>query len=176
MLLASLSPGDIEVIEVANVLVFGNPVIAASAVLSGMLISSGIGSLMSSKLNINNRSLLTILSLVMLFIVLYAFILTPILRASISLPFIIKIIFSIFIISPVAFFMGMPFPIGLKYLDRHNNGLIPWAWGVNGCFSVISTVLASIIADEVGYFWVMILAGVAYGLSLVANIFRDRVL
>ena len=167
----------VEIIFIQQfILYFGNPVIAASAVLSGMLISSGIGSLMSSKLNINNRSLLTILSLVMLFIVLYAFILTPILRASISLPFIIKIIFSIFIISPVAFFMGMPFPIGLKYLDRHNNGLIPWAWGVNGCFSVISTVLATIIAVEVGYFWVMILAGVAYGLSLVANIFRDRVL
>ncbi|MDD3728023.1 MAG: hypothetical protein PHN40_06750 [Dysgonamonadaceae bacterium] len=163
----------VEIIFIQQfILYFGNPVIAASAVLSGMLISSGIGSLISSRFKNSNRSLLVILSLVILFILFYAFILTPLLRASISLPFSLKIIFSILLISPVAFFMGMPFPIGLKQLNEHNNTLIPWAWGINGCFSVISTVLATIIAVEAGFLWVMLLASLAYGFALVANVFR----
>ena len=165
----------VEIIFIQQfILYFGNPVIAASAVLSGMLISSGIGSLMSSRLKNSNKTVLVVLSVVILFILLYAFILTPLLRASIGLPFFLKILFSILLISPVAFFMGMPFPIGLKHLDKNNNTLIPWAWGVNGCFSVISTVLATIIAVEAGYFWVMLLASVAYGLALLANIFEER--
>jgi hypothetical protein len=163
----------VEIIFIQQfILYFGNPVIAASAVLSGMLISSGIGSLVSSRLKNSNRNILIILSLVILFILFYAFILTPALRASINLSFFLKILFSILLITPVSFFMGMPFPIGLKYLNGHNNTLIPWAWGINGCFSVISTVLATIIAVEAGYFWVMLLASMAYGFALVVNIFR----
>ncbi len=163
----------VEIIFIQQfILYFGNPVIAASAVLSGMLISSGVGSLFSSRLKSDNRNILIILSLVILFILFYAFTLTPVLRASINLPFSMKILFSLLLISPLAFFMGMPFPIGLKHLDYHNNTLIPWAWGINGCFSVISTVLATIIAVEAGFFWVMLLASLAYGLALVVNIFR----
>lgn len=154
------------------ILYFGNPIIAASAVLSGMLISSGVGSLFSSRLKSDNRNILIILSLVILFILFYAFTLTPVLRTSINLPFSLKILFSLLLISPLAFFMGMPFPIGLKQLDWHNSTLIPWAWGINGCFSVISTVLATIIAVEAGFLWVMLLASLAYGLALLANIFR----
>ncbi len=154
------------------ILYFGNPIIAASAVLSGMLISSGVGSLFSSRLKSDNRNILIILSLVILFILFYAFTLTPVLRTSINLPFSLKILFSLLLISPLAFFMGMPFPIGLKQLDWHNNTLIPWAWGINGCFSVISTVLATIIAVEAGFLWVMLLASLAYGFALAVNIFR----
>jgi hypothetical protein len=32
--------------------------------------------------------------------------------------------------------------------------------------------LATIIAVEAGFFWVMLLASLAYGFALVANIFR----
>ncbi len=163
----------VEIIFIQQfILYFGNPVYAASAVLSGMLISSGVGSLVSSGLKKNNRNILVILSLVIFFIVFYAFILNPVLRVSIGLPFFLKILFAILLIAPIAFFMGMPFPIGLKYLAGNNNTLIPWAWGINGCFSVISTVLATIIAVEAGYVWVMLLGSVAYGIALMANIFK----
>ena len=51
-------------------------------------------------------------------------------------------------------------------------GQVPWAWGINGLFSVISVVLATIIAIELGFVWVMIFAAGAYGLSLVVNLRR----
>jgi len=68
----------------------------------------------------------------------------------------------------------MPFPLGLRLLSERNEsgdaGQVPWAWGINGLFSVISVVLATIIAIELGFIWVMVLAAGAYGLSLIINL------
>ena len=66
--------------------------------------------------------------------------------------------------------MGMPFPLGLRLLSEHNESQVPWAWGINGLFSVISVVLATIIAIELGFVWVMIFAATAYSLSLLINL------
>lgn len=153
-------------------LYFGHPVYSASAVLCGMLICSGCGSYISSKLKINNKSIIIILLIIIACLISYSFILTALIKTTINLPFIFKILVSVLIISLPAFFMGMPFPLGLKILDKYNKDMLPWAWGINGFMSVISTVLATIIAVEAGYFGVMILAGVFYTFTLTANIFR----
>ncbi|MCH7974693.1 MAG: hypothetical protein IH949_12570 [Bacteroidetes bacterium] len=58
-------------------------------------------------------------------------------------------------------------------LSLKNEIQVPWAWGINGVFSVISTVLATIIAIELGFVWVMIFAAMAYGLSLSVNLKRS---
>ncbi len=80
-----------------------------------------------------------------------------------------RLYLSIGLIAPPAFFMGIPFPLGLKTLSSRNESLVPWAWGINGCFSVISTALALIFAFESGFLWVMFLAAFAYGIKLLAN-------
>ena len=46
--------------------------------------------------------------------------------------------------------------------------LIPWAWGVNGCASVLSSILSVMIAVAFGFSWVLVGAGVAYGVALGA--------
>ncbi|MCK9291459.1 MAG: hypothetical protein WCR58_09010 [Bacteroidales bacterium] len=159
----------VEVVLIQQfILYFGHPVFAASAVLTALLLSSGIGSLRSSVLIKSYGQLWKLLSLIFLIVLLYAIILMPLLRITISLSFVWKILFSIVLIFPLAFFMGMPFPIGLRLLSEHNKVMIPWAWGINGCFSVISTVLAAIIAVEAGYFWVMLAACIAYSLAVAA--------
>ena len=58
-------------------------------------------------------------------------------------------------------------------LSEHNESQVPWAWGINGLFSVISVVLATIIAIEMGFVWVMIFAAGAYALSLSVNLKRS---
>jgi hypothetical protein len=65
--------------------------------------------------------------------------------------------------------MGMPFPQGLSSLPEINPELIPWAWGINGCVSVISTALATIVAVEMGFRWVMLFAAFAYSIALLAR-------
>ncbi len=153
-------------------LYFGHPIYSASAVLSGMLLCSGIGSFISSKLDIKKINISLILLLIIICLLSYAFILAPLIKASMNLPFAVKVLVSILIIGFPAFFMGMPFPLGLKYLEKNNKNMLSWAWGVNGCMSVISTVLASIIAVEAGFLLVMIMAGFFYTCTLIANLIR----
>ncbi|MGF1585399.1 MAG: hypothetical protein ACFCUM_08770 [Bacteroidales bacterium] len=152
------------------ILYFGNPIYAAATVLSGMLICSGAGSLISSRLKTDRRSVVKVIALIIFFIFIYVLFLVPLLRLTIDQSLMLKILLSIIFICPAAFFMGMPFPLGLRLLSKRNNTLIPWAWGINGCLSVISTALATIIAVEAGYLWVMLIAAFSYLLTLFANL------
>ncbi|HEY5782486.1 MAG TPA: hypothetical protein VIT66_11550, partial [Lysobacter sp.] len=53
-------------------------------------------------------------------------------------------------IAPLAFAMGMPFPLGLARLARTAPAFVPWAWGINGCASVISAITALLLAIAFG--------------------------
>ena len=68
-----------------------------------------------------------------------------------------------------SFLMGMPFPIGLKIVDKIKKSNVAWAWGINGCVSVISTSLAAIIAVELGFMILMFLASMSYGIAFLSN-------
>jgi hypothetical protein len=64
----------------------------------------------------------------------------------------------------------MPFPIGIDYLSGKNTDDIPWAWALNGYFSVISTVLATIISVELGYLLLLSMAAFIYALVSISNV------
>jgi hypothetical protein len=70
----------------------------------------------------------------------------------------IKIVLSVLLIAPLAFFMGMPFPIGLSRVADSVPDFIPWAWGINGFASVISASLATLLAIEFGFTAVVLFA------------------
>jgi len=144
------------------ILFFGNPLYAASAVISGMLIFSGAGSYLSGQLESNRQTITYVCTGISVLLLLLAFGLTPLLKAVIHYPFVLKIFISLLFVGPVAFLMGMPFPLGLKRLNQTNPADISWAWGINGCLSVISSVLASILAVEAGFTGVMIIAAIIY--------------
>jgi len=54
------------------------------------------------------------------------------------------------------------FPTGLSVVARTRPHLVPWAWGVNGCASVVATVLATLLAVGWGFQPVTWLAVGAY--------------
>jgi hypothetical protein len=63
--------------------------------------------------------------------------------------------------------MGMPFPLGIRLLTGTADQEIPRAWGINGCLSVVSTVLATVIALELGFVRVMVLAAFVYCMTFL---------
>ena len=71
------------------------------------------------------------------------------------------------LIAPLAFLMGMPFPLALANLNRYRPALVPWAWAVNGFASVISASLATLLAINWGFERVMLIALGLYLLTLV---------
>ncbi|MDE3244713.1 MAG: spermidine synthase-like protein [Acidobacteriota bacterium] len=145
------------------VLYLGHPIHAAAAVISLLLVFSGWGSLASAQRLGSPRFILAGITALIL---LYALILAPTLAATISLPLAGRMGLTLGLIAPLAFWMGMPFPLGLSRVSAEQ---APWAWGINGCLSVITAPLANILAVELGFAWVMALAASAYAAAALAK-------
>ena len=80
----------------------------------------------------------------------------------------VKIASAAALVAPLAILMGMPFPRALARLRRLDPGLVPWAWGVNGCASVIGAVLATGLAVHLGQTFVIGSAALLYAAAAVA--------
>ena len=73
-----------------------------------------------------------------------------------------KVLLSVALIAPLAFLMGMPFPLGLRRVAASAPGFLPWAWGINGFASVLSAVLATLVAIHFGFAVVIAIAILLY--------------
>ena len=105
--------------------------------------------------------------------VLYIFILPRLFESLVDRADATRILVSLGLIAPLAFFMGMPFPLGLSRLWSNSPALVPWAWGVNGCASVMSVLLATLIAMNSGFSMVVVAAVLLY--AGAAAVFRRPV-
>jgi hypothetical protein len=57
----------------------------------------------------------------------------------------------------------------LAWLRQRNPQLIPWAWAINGCTSVLASVLAALLALSAGFTWVLVAAALAYAGAWLAH-------
>jgi hypothetical protein len=144
-----------------------NPSYAFAAVLTSMLISSGIGSLLSYVFA-GMRSPVT--ALVITILVLAYSIFLPAVSDSIApLSLAQKFLFTFVIFMPLGLFMGVPFPAGLRLLGEKHGYLIPWAWAINGCLSVLAPVLAVMLAMSWGFKTVLWTGAGAYLLAFITH-------
>jgi len=145
------------------VLFLGHPIYSISVVLTSMLIFSGIGSYSTGKLAMKTKRtiLMSILGISILGII-YLFALQYIFNVFLRYKIFYRISISIFTLAPLSFFMGMPFPSGLKLVNQLSKNLIPWVWGINGAASVLSSVVAIILALNFGFSTILFLATMIY--------------
>lgn len=156
----------VEVVLIQQFLLFlGNPVYSAAIVISGLLFASGAGSYLSERVHFWGKPLLYAPLAVAAMLLLYTFLLPQVLQLATGASGWVKYLVLLAVVAPAGFLMGIPFPCGIRSLSGQQRGSIPWAWGINGYFSVISTALATIVALEWGFGWVMMLAAVAYGVA-----------
>jgi uncharacterized membrane protein len=80
--------------------------------------------------------------------VLYSVAFDPLLALLSGWSVIARAVVAVLLMAPLAFFMGMPFPLALRELEEP---LVPWAWGINGCASVVSPALATLLAIDLGF-------------------------
>ncbi|MES9963637.1 MAG: spermidine synthase [Candidatus Sedimenticola sp. 20ELBAFRAG] len=149
-------------------LFLGNPLYATATVLGGFLGFAGLGSYLSRRfaLSVNmGRILMIILISILLMCGVNLWLLPQLLPllADLTTPW--RVITCLALLSPVATAMGMPFPLGLRSLAEESPGQIPWAWGINGCASVISALLAVLLAMEIGFSGLMMIAALLYGVA-----------
>jgi spermidine synthase len=158
------------------ILFLGHPLYAVAVVLTGFLLFAGVGSAASSwfaarvdawqRTKPNRHRQLSAIQLSITGIIavslLYLLILPGLFDSLVSLTDIGKILVSLGLIAPLASFMGMPFPLGLSRVWSGARDLVPWAWGVNGCASVLSAILATLLAMTWGFSTVVLAASLLY--------------
>jgi spermidine synthase len=154
------------------ILFLSHPIYAVSVVVCAFLVFAGLGSAWSARLQGGSGGATSLRQPVVLAVsaigflsVVYTLVLPPVFEQLISLADTTKIVISMALIAPLAFFMGVPFPTGLTRLGELAPDLIPWAWGVNGCASVLSAILATLLAMQLGFTVVVFMAVCLYGLA-----------
>jgi hypothetical protein len=153
----------------------GQPVYATAAVLATLLICSGAGSLLSSRLAATRRNLAVTGLAIAGLVLIYAHALMPVLDLSMSWPPVAKAAAIFLLLAAPAFLMGMMFPLGLRRLAGSDESHIPWACGIDSCLSVSATALATLIALGAGFVFVMQAAAAAYVVVALASLRLGRV-
>lgn len=141
----------------------GHPVYAFATVLFGLLTFSGLGSLLSPRL-----PLIPVMGGLVAAIACYPVLLPHLFGWLLGGGLLFRLLASVAMLAPLGFLMGFPFPAGIRLTGRIAPGLVPWAWGVNGCASVLSSILAVMIAVSYGFSAVLFIGGAAYALALTA--------
>ena len=62
---------------------------------------------------------------------------------------------------------GPAVPTGSGQIAAHTPELVPWVWGINGCASVVSGILATLLAMHWGFTIVTLLAVGLYGMAAI---------
>ena len=151
------------------ILYLGHPLYAAAVVLAVFLVFAGMGSRYGQAKRIHVMwpvAMILGLGFVDLIAANYLF------EAFNWLPGSMKILVAIVMLGPLAFSMGIPFPLALTEVGAEAPDLVPWAWAVNGCASVIAAVLATLLAIHFGFAAVVLTALGFYGLA--AAVFPAR--
>lgn len=152
------------------ILLLGNPTTTFAILLFTLLISSGSGSLLSSRIiRSNTRNLAFMIAGIVAIGITYVALLQPIIYSVIGQQFEVKAAVSIAILAPVGLLMGMPLPTGMRLLKTHRPEYIPWMWAVNGAFSVLGAVLAVVLGIMYGSSTAMMLGVSAYIISLLIS-------
>ncbi len=158
------------------ILFLGHPLYSISLIIFSLLFSSGIGSFFSKKILGQNlkRNLMKALFLCGGLILFYLLLLPHFYQNFIGLSLLVKIILSFLVIFPLGFFMGFPFPSGIRMLGSKETGIIPWAWATNAFSSVIHSISALMVAFYAGYNLVLLLGAVGYLLAILFLGFSDH--
>jgi hypothetical protein len=139
------------------ILFLDNPSYSLTTVLFTLLLFSGIGSRFSKLISIN-----TVFICILVIGTLNLLFLRQAVYFGLGFPLILRILLSVLLLAPIGFFMGMPFPKGIEIIVNMRSELVPWAWGINGTFSVVAGVGAALIAISYGFRAVFIVGSILY--------------
>jgi len=129
---------------------------------------SGVGSLVSERfLDEPRRYLPWIFVAIAVLLVGYGAFIDRVLNLIGELPYAWRLPSCFALIFPPAFLMGMPMPTGMTWLARlRKEQMFLWAWGVNGCMSVVGAALVPLLATSFGLSSALSLAGALYLLAI----------
>lgn len=147
-------------------LVLGYPTYSLTVTLMAILLSTGVGSLVSARWHHTPRRMLGALAIAIVGLGLfYGFIAPSLEDALLSWPLLAKAAVVALICAPLGFCLGMFMPLTISLVARdsaHSREYVAWGWAINGFFSVIGSTLTTMVSMTVGFRAVLFGAVVLY--------------
>jgi hypothetical protein len=155
------------------VLFLGYPTYSLTVTLASILVFTGIGALLSRRLAALPTwtplpAVLVVLAGLTLF---YRFGLDPLTDALLSASLGVRVLVAVLLLAPLGLCLGMFMPFGLRLvsgLSDHGEEYSAWGWAVNGFFSVIGSVLTTILSMTFGFRAVQMSALAIYAVAVLA--------
>lgn len=147
------------------ILILGKPAYSLSLILFSLMLASGIGSYFSGYHRINLR---IVILLLVVYIGCFTLGFSHIANFLISKDLWQRFFYTVLLIMPAGFLMGIPFPTGIARAREKRVEIIPWLWAINGCASVGGSILAVIISIHLGFLVVIGISLLLYILALVS--------
>jgi hypothetical protein len=128
----------------------GHPVYALAIGLFGIILSTGIGSLISERLPLGSGGrILTWASLLALYILLLPFWFPRVIVAFEGGSLLVRVLVALAAIGPSGVLMGFGFPTGMRLVSAIDRRPTPWFWAVNGAAGVLAAGIA--VATSVAF-------------------------
>ncbi|MEZ5666034.1 MAG: hypothetical protein R3F55_01085 [Alphaproteobacteria bacterium] len=152
------------------ILALSTPTVSASVLITGMLVFSGLGSLLSERYLDRARQVMPrIFVAIGVLLIGYSLAIDHVLDWIGTFPYWVRLVLCLALVAPPALLMGFPLATAMTWLGRlGKEHLFIWAWGINGSFSVIGSAAIPVLAVSFGLTTVIQLAGVVYLIALPA--------
>jgi spermidine synthase len=143
----------------------GYPTYSLTVTLASILVFTGIGALISKRFADNARTMPVLIVVLAAITIFYQFGLDDLTESLLSEGLAVRVIVSLIVLAPLGLILGMFMPLGLSRvagLSRHPDEYVAWSWAINGFFSVIGSVLTTILSMSFGFSAVQYLAFAVY--------------
>jgi SAM-dependent methyltransferase len=145
------------------ILLLGHPTYSVAIILLALLLWTGLGSFLSGRSRLSERTLIRGALLALLVLVpLYGWLVPWWFGRWLGAPAWMRYAVTVAILLPLGLTLGIFFPSGLREVRRHHESLVPWAWGGNGAASVVGSILSIVLAISFGFRVVLLTALAVY--------------
>ncbi len=167
----------IEVAQMQRLAVFlGHPVYGLAVVLLALLLSGGLGSWLTRRVEDEGLRAAGAGRLIALLALLLATgVATPLATAALkggTTP--LRIAAAVALQVPMGLLLGMPFPLGMRLAAERRAALTPWLFGLNGAASVLASVLAVALALAQGISFAFFAGASCYAVALTSWLWAGR--
>lgn len=158
---------EIAFIEHAALLL-GDRTSGFALVLTTMLVFSGIGAMWAGQVAAPARALRVAVLVALGCAGLALLGIRPAVLAALDLPWAVRVAVLVVALAPISLALGFPFPLGLDRFQQEGPALLPWAWALNGAFSVVATPLANLLGHGLGLSWLLVAGMICYTGALLS--------
>jgi hypothetical protein len=123
------------------VLFLGHQAYAFAAVIGGLLVTAGLGSMLAGASRRPRAVIAVATAVICVSIFAHNLFLDDVFSWSADASMATRVAVAVVVLLPLGLPLGMLFPTGLAHVSRTAPVFVPWAFGINGVFSVIGTTL-----------------------------------